>query len=123
MLNFAVAAYSPLQRLEAFRRKALAFEPDLVLYSATMLDIRLMEIHSATCSSGRLDLHLRLPPRRGRRRRDRRRRPAARRRRQARRTRTRSRRSSGRSYWALYDATLGALAADCRSAGVAAGRA
>ena len=45
MLNFAVAAYSPLQRLESFRRKALAFRPDLVIYSATTLDIRLMEIH------------------------------------------------------------------------------
>ena len=45
VLNFAVAAYSPLQRLEAFRRKAVAFQPDLVLYSATMLDTRLIEIH------------------------------------------------------------------------------
>ena len=45
VLNFAVAAYSPLQRLETLRRKALAFHPDLVIYSATMLDLRLMEIH------------------------------------------------------------------------------
>lgn len=45
VLNFAVAAYSPLQRLESFRRKAAAFHPDLVLYSATMLDSRLLEIH------------------------------------------------------------------------------
>ena len=45
VLNFAVAAYSPLQRLETFRRKAMAFQPDLVIYSATMLDLRLMEIH------------------------------------------------------------------------------
>ena len=45
VLNFAVAAYSPLQRLETLRRKALAFQPDLVVYSATMLDLRLMEIH------------------------------------------------------------------------------
>ena len=45
VLNFAVAAYSPLQRLDSYLRKAERFHPDLVLYSATMLDIRLMEIH------------------------------------------------------------------------------
>ena len=45
VLNFAVAAYSPLQRLETFRRKSLKFQPDMVLYSATMLDNRLAEIH------------------------------------------------------------------------------
>ena len=45
VINFAVAAYSPLQRLEVFRRKALAYHPDLVIYSATMLDLRLLEIH------------------------------------------------------------------------------
>jgi hypothetical protein len=45
VLNFAMAAYSPLHRLEAFRRKAMEFEPDLVLYSATRLDPRLLQIH------------------------------------------------------------------------------
>lgn len=45
VVNFAMAAYSPLHRLEIFRRKALAYRPDLVLYSATMLDARLLEIH------------------------------------------------------------------------------
>ena len=45
VLNFAVAAYSPLQRLESFRRKAREFQPDLVIFAATMLDTRLMEIH------------------------------------------------------------------------------
>jgi len=45
VLNFAVAAYGPLQRLDAFRRKVDAFEPDLVLDSATMLDTRLVELH------------------------------------------------------------------------------
>jgi hypothetical protein len=45
VLNFAMAAYSPLHRLEAFRRKAIEFEPDLVLYSTTRLDTRLLEIH------------------------------------------------------------------------------
>ncbi|WP_337175564.1 hypothetical protein [Paludisphaera sp.] len=45
VLNFAVAAYSPLQRLESFRRKAKEFQPDLVVFSSTMLDTRLAEIH------------------------------------------------------------------------------
>jgi hypothetical protein len=40
-----MAAYSPLHRLETFRRKAAAFEPDLVLFSATLLDPRLLELH------------------------------------------------------------------------------
>ncbi|CAN5826518.1 hypothetical protein BH23PLA1_BH23PLA1_16850 [soil metagenome] len=45
VLNFAMAAYGPAQRLESYRRKATHFEPDLVLYSATMLDPRLSQIH------------------------------------------------------------------------------
>jgi len=45
VLNFAVAAYAPAQRVESLRLKAAAFDPDLVLYSATMLDGRLAEIH------------------------------------------------------------------------------
>jgi hypothetical protein len=45
VLNFAVAAYSPLQRLDTLQHKVLDFRPDLVIYSATTLDIRLMEIH------------------------------------------------------------------------------
>ncbi len=45
VLNFAVAAYSPLQRLETLRRRVLAFRPDMVIYSATTLDDRLTEIH------------------------------------------------------------------------------
>jgi hypothetical protein len=45
VMNFSMAAYSPLHRLEAFRRKAEALRPDLVLYSATLLDPRLLEIH------------------------------------------------------------------------------
>jgi hypothetical protein len=44
ILNFSMAAYSPLHRLDAFRRKVPAFEPDLVLYAATRLDPRLLEI-------------------------------------------------------------------------------
>jgi len=56
VLNFAVAAYSPLQRLEAYRRKAREFHPDMVIYSATMLDTRLMEIHLCDLFRGHSDL-------------------------------------------------------------------
>jgi hypothetical protein len=56
VLNFAVAAYSPLQRLEAYRRKAAEFRPDLVLYAATMLDLRLLEIHLCDVFQCRVDL-------------------------------------------------------------------
>ena len=56
VLNFAVAAYSPLQRLESYRRKAREFHPDLVIYSATMLDTRLMEIHLCDLFRGHSDL-------------------------------------------------------------------
>src|SRR5262249_4333499 len=38
VVNFAVAAYAPLQRLESYRRKAREYEPDMVIYSATLLD-------------------------------------------------------------------------------------
>ena len=56
VLNFAVAAYSPLQRLETLRRKVMSFDPDLVIYSATTLDIRLMEIHLCDMLRKRIDL-------------------------------------------------------------------
>jgi hypothetical protein len=56
VLNFAVMAYSPLQRLDALRRKVMAFRPDLVLYSATTLDIRLLEIHVCEMLRKRVDL-------------------------------------------------------------------
>lgn len=55
VLNFAVAAYGPAQRLAAYRRKAAAFDPDLVLYSATMLDPRLLEIHLCGLVQNRAD--------------------------------------------------------------------
>jgi hypothetical protein len=117
VLNFAVAAYSPLQRLEALRRKALAFHPDLVIYSATTLDIRLMEIHLCDLLRKRVDLRydfvreavggtglvaddvrvdgdgLLIH-------------------------KQRLKQKLKPSYWGLYDATLGAIAAECRSAGV-----
>jgi hypothetical protein len=117
VLNFAVAAYSPLQRLETLRRKAMAFHPDLVLYSATMLDQRLLEIHlcdvlrdrvvltdeflrSALSRAGigpeemRVDDQGRLVHK------------------ELIKARLRA------SYWELCDATLGAIAGECRSAGV-----
>ncbi len=45
ILNFAVAAYSPTQRLESYRRFARKLKPDIVFYATTMLDSRLSEIH------------------------------------------------------------------------------
>lgn len=56
VLNFAVAAYGPLQRLETFRRKAREFRPDLVIYSATLLDPRLLEINLCMLLQHRVDL-------------------------------------------------------------------
>src|SRR5262249_5844435 len=117
VLNFAVAAYSPLQRLEALRRKVLAFQPDLVIYSATTLDVRLMEIHLCDMLRKRVDLRydfvreavggtglvaddvrvdrdgLLIH-------------------------KQRLKQKLRPIYWGLYDATLGAIAAECRSAGV-----
>lgn len=45
ILNFAMAAHGPAQRFERFRTDAVNYDPDLVLYSGTMLDPRLSEIH------------------------------------------------------------------------------
>jgi hypothetical protein len=117
VLNFAVAAYSPLQRLEAFRRKVKAFKPDMVLYSATMLDTRLMEIHlcdlfrakaelrydfldRAVADAGlsaedlRIDADEKLAHKET------------------------VKKKLRPFYWPIYDATLGTLAADCRSEGI-----
>ncbi len=55
VMNFAMAAYGPAQRLEAYRAKAAAFDPDLVLYSATMLDGRLTQIHLTELLRGGVD--------------------------------------------------------------------
>jgi hypothetical protein len=118
VLNFAVAAYSPLQRLEAFRRKALKFRPDLVIYSATMLDTRLMEIH--LCDLFRAHANMRY---------DFLRKALA----DASVTpddlvtgvedklinKETVKRKLRPFYWSIYDATIGTLAADCRSEGVA----
>ena len=117
VLNFAVAAYSPLQRLESFRRKAQAFRPDLVIFSATMLDLRLMEIHLCDTLRSRADLTYDF-------------------------VKSTLDRAGVRPeeyqvdpeerlvfkdqikaklrpyYWEIYDATLGALAGECRAAGI-----
>ena len=120
VVNFAVAAYSPVQRLESFRRKAVAFDPDLVIYSATMLDIRLTEIHLCDLfqDPGVNDLGFEF----------------------LRKTVAEagisaddlSRDAQGKLahkdtiktklrpyYWSIYDAVMASLAADCRSSGIA----
>lgn len=120
VVNFAVAAYSPVQRLESFRRKALAFDPDLVLYSATILDIRLTEIHLCDIfqDPGVNDLGYdflrKIVASAGIRAED------------------LERDAEGKLlskdaiktklrpfYWSIYDSVVGTLAADCRSAGIA----
>lgn len=54
--NLAMAAYSPLHRLDAFVKKAMRLEPDLVLYSATRLDTRLLQIHLVSLIQDGVDL-------------------------------------------------------------------
>jgi len=114
VLNFGVAAYSPLQRLDTLKRKVLAFDPDLVIYSATTLDIRLMEIHLCDLFRKRVDLKYDF----------------------LRETvaqsgvcpedtrldqdgellnKVRLKAKLRPYYWGLYDTTLGAIAAECRS--------
>ena len=117
VLNFAVAAYSPLQRLEALRRKVLAFRPDLVIYSATTLDVRLMEIHLCDMLENGVDLKYDFV------------REAldragvvaddvrvGRDKLLAHKPRLKQKLKS--SYWGLYDRILGDLSAECRSAGL-----
>jgi len=117
VLNFAVAAYSPMQRLETLRRKVLAFHPDLVIYSATTLDTRLMEIHLCEMLRKNVDLKydflrdltavaavsnddLRVDS-------------------EGEIINKRGLKSKLRPwYWGLYDTTLGAIAAECRTAGL-----
>jgi hypothetical protein len=118
VLNFAVAAYSPLQRLEVLKRKVLAFQPDLVIYSATTLDTRLMEIHLCELFRWNVDLKydfLRaLAARAGLE--DPEQFASA----EGSALAKESIKSKLRPvYWPLYDATLGAIAAECRAAEVA----
>jgi hypothetical protein len=117
VLNFAVPAYSPMQRLETFRRKALRFDPDMVLYSATMLDPRLIEIHLCDMFQCRVDLtydflhdaiakagiterDIRLTAD------------------EKLRDKDAVKRKLRPYYWTIYDATMNALAADCEAAGI-----
>jgi hypothetical protein len=117
VLNFAVAAYSPMQRLETLRRKVIDFRPDLVIYSATTLDTRLMEIHLCEMFRKNIDLKYdflregtalaeivqddvrtdwqgRLI------------------------NKDRLKTKLRPFYWALYDTALGAIAAECRAVNV-----
>ncbi|MFO0954412.1 MAG: SGNH/GDSL hydrolase family protein [Isosphaeraceae bacterium] len=117
VMNFAVAAYGPLQKLESFRRKAAEFRPDLVLYSANMLDTRLMEIHLCDLFRAHADLRY-----------DFLRKALA----EAGVTaadlatgvedkllhKDTLKRKLRPQYWPIYDAALGELAAECRSRGV-----
>jgi hypothetical protein len=117
VLNFGVAAYSPMQRLEVLRDKVMAFHPDLVLFSATTLDIRLMEIHLCDMLRKKVDLKY-----------DFLRKAAAlaaveqddlvvdsagemi--------NKARLKRKLRPFYWGMYDKTMGAIAAECRAAGL-----
>jgi hypothetical protein len=115
VLNFAVAAYSPLQRLESFRRKAKEFQPDLVIFSSTMLDSRLAEIHlcdvfrtraeipfdfarQAVERAGVAEADLRVDSRKQLVAKD------------------AIKKKLEPHYWDLYDETVAALSADCRAA-------
>ena len=114
VLNFSMAAYGPGQRFEALHRKGLAYRPDVVLYSSTMLDPRLLEIHVGGLIKNRVDLKY-----------DFFRRAAAdsgidpdRERREGWAELDRQKGFKARikdHYWTFADAVLGALAADCRS--------
>ena len=117
VLNFGVAAYSPMQRLETLRTKVMAFEPDLVIYSATTNDIRLTEIHLCEILRKRIDLKY-----------DFLRAAVAQAALSKEDTRvdadgelvnkTWLKRKLQPFYWSLYDATLAAIAGDCRTAGL-----
>ncbi|WP_435008888.1 SGNH/GDSL hydrolase family protein [Tundrisphaera lichenicola] len=117
ILNFSVVAYSPEQRYDVFCRKALPFAPDLVLFSSTMLDPRLVEIHLGGLIKNRVDLkydffreavaEAGIDPARER----------------SQGWTTYDRRNGFKArvkdhYWTFADAVLGTLAADCRSLGI-----
>ena len=117
VLNFAVAAYSPLQRLEAYRRKVREFHPDMVIYAATMLDLRLTEIHLCDlfrCRANlRYDFLEKTVADAGVSAEDRR---LGSDEKLVHKERVKAKLRP--YYWPLYDATLAALAADCRSENV-----
>lgn len=117
VLNFAVAAYGPAQRYDVFHRKVVAYRPDLVLFSETLLDPRLVEIHLGALIRNGVDLKY----------------PffreavaaagiadgAARRAAWADRDQRNEFKARVKEhYWDFADAIVGALAGDCRSLGI-----
>jgi hypothetical protein len=117
VLNFAVAAYSPMQRLDVLRRKVLAFHPDLVIYSATTLDMRLMEIHLCDMLRKNVDLKYDFISQAFR--------LAAINKDDVRLDRNgellnkdQLKKKLRPHYWWLYDVTLGAIAGECRTSGI-----
>jgi hypothetical protein len=117
VLNFGVAAYSPMQRLEALRDKVLRFRPDLVIYSATTLDVRLMEIHLCDMMRKNVDLKydflLEMANLAGVESDDLRVNSDG-----EMINKSRLKRKLRPFYWGLYDKTMDAVAAECRVAGV-----
>jgi hypothetical protein len=117
VLNFAVPAYGPSQRYDVFREKALAYRPDLVLFSSTMLDPRLVEIHLGGLIKNDVDLKYdyfkRATIEAG---------IDIERERQVGWTDLDSRggfkAKVKRNYWIFADAVLGTLASECRSQGI-----
>jgi hypothetical protein len=108
VLNFAMAAYGPVQRYEILHRKALGYQPDLVLFASTMLDARLLEIHLGGLIKNRVDLKYDFF-------------------RQATReagidvaleNSDNFKATVKERYWTFADAVMGALADDCRSIGL-----
>jgi hypothetical protein len=117
VVNFAVAAYAPLQRLESYRRKARLYEPDMVIYSATLLDLRLTEIHLCDIYADdvrdlRYGFLRRIVAESGLAGDDLRRGGDGRLV-----TKEPIKRKLRPRYWSIYDGVLGTLAADCRSEG------
>jgi hypothetical protein len=117
VLNFGVAAYSPLQRLEVLRRKATSFQPDMVIYSATTLDERFLEIHLLDMLSKGVDLKYdflrQVVADAGITDGD-----LARMRDGQKANKSRVKTKLDPYHWRLYDETMGQLAADCRAAGL-----
>jgi hypothetical protein len=117
ILNFAVAAYGPVQRYDVFHHKALPYRPDFVLFASTMLDPRLVEIHLGGLIKNNVDLKYNFFKRATK---------------EAGIDIDRERTSgwadldrkggfkakAKKNYWTFADAVLGALAADCRSLGL-----
>lgn len=56
VINFGVAAYGPPQRLDTLVNRVRAYEPDLVICAANLIDTRLMELHLRELMRGSGDL-------------------------------------------------------------------